>query len=202
MAHRANFERLPVEIMEQCIQGLPAQSLAILLGLSRQTRALVLTSIEFMFSKNLKSIEQSKQYLGLEAHHTSLSVTLRSHLTFTNFVPLTTIATLSKQPLRYARFELQTPMDLSKVDKQAPMLFTCSNFRKTGDIPGQNYFEDLVIPHQQDPIMVDRDGLLLNLSPAGDSDVKLTTLDINPFKVLAIELASKRLAHVSSQGCI
>jgi hypothetical protein len=109
MAKYSTFEQLPVEIVELCLEGLPASSIAALLGLrsaanrpgglfqfslslflhmmrsaeagwigwlilrlassrphiSRQTRHLVLTSIEFIFAKMLKSFEENKQYIGV-----------------------------------------------------------------------------------------------------------------------------------------
>jgi len=185
MAKYSTFEQLPVEIVELCLDGLPASSIGALLGLSRQTRHLVLTSIEFMFAKMLKSFEEKKQYVGLEVIHSSLSVTVRSALKFSNFVPLTNVSTVAKSPLRYARFAIESPMDVAGGDSDAA-LFTCSVFRKDSDIPCRNFFEDICKVREQNPIVVDRDGLLVNpASPPSkdkDSKVKLATIDINPLK--------------------
>ena len=109
MTKFSTFEKLPVEIVELCLEGLPASSIGALLGIrsvcnpssihqkkkinkkrvanigfvsaachslvlltssfytSRQTRHLVLTSIEFIFAKMLKSFDEKKQYVGVNA---------------------------------------------------------------------------------------------------------------------------------------
>ncbi|KAA1111846.1 hypothetical protein PGT21_013641 [Puccinia graminis f. sp. tritici] len=207
MAKYSTFEQLPVEIVELCLEGLPASSIAALLGLSRQTRHLVLTSIEFIFAKMVKSFEDKSQYIGLEAIHSSLSVTVRSSLTFQNFIPIGHVSTVPKAPLRYARFVIESPMDVAGGESDAA-LFTCSVFRKDSDIPCRNFFEDICKVRDQDPIVVDRDGLLVNIEPPQEGQkpaeksgkVVLKTVDINPLKVISLELASKLLAKVACQG--
>ncbi|OAV93827.1 hypothetical protein, variant [Puccinia triticina 1-1 BBBD Race 1] len=185
MAKYSTFEQLPVEIVELCLEGLPASSIGALLCLSRQTRNLVLTSIEFIFAKMLKSFEEQKQYVGLEAIHSSLSVTVRSPLTFSNFVPLTNVTTSPRSPLRYARFEIDNTMDVKAGESDAA-IFTCSVFRKDSDIPCRNFFEDICKVRDQNPIIIDRDGLLVNTDPEtgkdADGKVVLKTVDINPLK--------------------
>ncbi|PLW33448.1 hypothetical protein PCANC_17859 [Puccinia coronata f. sp. avenae] len=219
MTKFSTFEKLPVEIVELCLEGLPASSIGALLGLSRQTRHLVLTSIEFIFAKMLKSFDEKKQYVGLEAVHTSLSVTDRSTLTFSNFVAVPNVSTVPKIPLRYARFQLETPMNLP-ANESDTAIFTCSVFAKESDCPGRNFFEDLCKVRDQNPIVVDKDGLLLNTAPAPakekdgkqkegsskdapekngaekdgedkDPKVHLTSIDINPFKVICLETAAR-----------
>ncbi|KAI9623224.1 hypothetical protein H4Q26_014720 [Puccinia striiformis f. sp. tritici PST-130] len=174
MTKYSTFEHLPVEIVELCLEGLPASSIGALLSISRQTRSLVLTSIEFIFNKMIKQIEESKQYVGLEVIHSSLSVTVRSALTFEKFLPLDTVA----------------------AGESDAALFTCSVFRKDSDIPCRNFFEDICKVRDQKPIVVDRDGLLVNAGPqtSTDKDAKmtLTSIDINPLKVISLELAKRR----------
>ncbi|KAI9630883.1 hypothetical protein KEM48_013500 [Puccinia striiformis f. sp. tritici PST-130] len=195
MTKYSTFEHLPVEIVELCLEGLPASSIGALLSISRQTRSLVLTSIEFIFNKMIKQIEESKQYVGLEVIHSSLSVTVRSALTFEKFLPLDTVSTIAKHPLQYARFTIDTPMEVAAGESDAA-LFTCSVFRKDSDIPCRNFFEDICKVRDQKPIVVDRDGLLVNAGPqtSTDKDAKmtLTSIDINPLKVISLELAKRR----------
>ncbi|KNZ46748.1 hypothetical protein VP01_699g6 [Puccinia sorghi] len=198
MAKYSTFEKLPVEIVELCLDGLPASSIGAMLGLSRQTRHLVLTSIEFMFAKMLKSFEEKKQYLGKTQKKKRLTtprvlnllVTVRSH----SFV---TVGHRS------------SPMDVAG-DGSDAALFTCSAFRKDSDVPCRNFFEDICKVREENPIVVDRNGLLVNpdlpTSKNKDSKIKLATIDINPLKgefllqVIWLDMMSKQLARVACQG--